>query len=61
MKTKTHILNAFPKVKILVFEMLYPIKNRDDLENLEELASSQNQVEVLRLQDKLGKQNFHKI
>ena len=39
--------------------MLYAIKNRDDLENLEELASLENQVKVVKLQDKLGKQNFH--
>ena len=39
--------------------MLYSIKNVDDLENLNELASLQNQVKAVRLQDKLGKQNFH--
>ena len=39
--------------------MLYSIENVDDLENLNELASLQNQVKVVRLQDKLGKQNFH--
>ena len=39
--------------------MLYSIKYREDLENLNELASLQDQVEVVRLQDKLGKQNFH--
>ena len=39
--------------------MFYSIKKREDLENLEELASLQNQVKVVRLQDKLGKQNFH--
>ena len=39
--------------------MLYTIKNREDLENLEELASLENQVNVVRLQDELGKQNFH--
>ena len=39
--------------------MLYSIKKREDLENLEELASLQNQVKLVRLQDKLGKQNFH--
>ena len=39
--------------------MLYPIKNVEDLEKLEELASLQNQVNEVRLQDKLGKQNFH--
>ena len=39
--------------------MLYSIKDREDLENLQELASLQDQVKVVRLQDKLGKQNFH--
>ena len=39
--------------------MLYSIKDREDLENLEELASLQDQVKVVRLQDKLGRQNFH--
>ena len=39
--------------------MLYPIKNVEDLEKLEELATLQNQVKTVRLQDKLGKQNFH--
>ena len=36
--------------------MLYSFKNREDLE---ELASLQNQVKEVRLQDKLGKQKFH--
>ena len=39
--------------------MLFPLKNREHLEKLEELASLKNQVEEVRLQDKLGKQNFH--
>ena len=39
--------------------MLYSIKDREDLENLNELASLQDQVKAIRLQDKLGKQNFH--
>ena len=39
--------------------MLYAIKDREDLEKLEELASLQSQVKAVRLQDKLGKQNFH--
>ena len=38
---------------------MFAIKNREDLENLEELASLKSQVEDFRLQDKLGKQNFH--
>ena len=39
--------------------MLFPIKNVEDLQNLNELVSLQNQVKVVRLQDKLGEQNFH--
>ena len=38
--------------------MLYSIKDREDLEKLNELFSLQDQVKVVRLQDKLGKQNF---
>ena len=38
--------------------MLYAVKNVDDLENLNELTSLQDQVKTVRLQDKLGKQNF---
>ena len=39
--------------------MLFPIKDREDLEKLNELVSLQYQVKTVRLQDKLGKQNFH--
>ena len=39
--------------------MLYSFGNREDLEKLEELTSLQNQVDELRLQGKLGKQNFN--
>ena len=39
--------------------MLYSIEDREDLENLNELVSLEDQVKVVRLQDKLGNQNFH--
>ena len=39
--------------------MLFPIKDREDLEKLNELVSLQDQVKVVRLQEKLSKQNFH--
>ena len=39
--------------------MLYSIKNIEDLQNLNELVSLQDQVKTVKLQDKLGKQNFH--
>ena len=40
--------------------MLFPSNNIEDLQKLDEAVSLQNQVKVVRLQDKLGKQNFHK-
>ena len=39
--------------------MMFAINNRKDLDKLEELVSLENQVKVVKLQDKLGKQNFH--
>ena len=39
--------------------MMLPIRNVEELQNLNEAVSLQNQVKVVRLQDKLGKQNFH--
>ena len=39
--------------------MLFPIKDREDLEKINELVSLESQVKAVRLQDKLGKQNFH--
>ena len=39
--------------------MLFTINNREDLETLKELVLLQDQVKAVRLQDKLGKQNFH--
>ena len=39
--------------------MLYSIKDREDLEKINELVSLESQVKAIRLQDKLGKQNFH--
>ena len=39
--------------------MLFPIKDREDLEKINEFVSLQDQVKVVRLQDKLGKKNFH--
>ena len=38
---------------------MFPIRNVEDLQNLNEAVSSQNQVKDVRLQDKLVKQNFH--
>ena len=39
--------------------MMFPIRNVEDLQKLNEAVSLQNQVKVVKLQDKLGKQNFH--
>ena len=39
--------------------MMFPIRNVEDLQNLNEAVSLQNQVKVVRLQNKLGEQKFH--
>ena len=39
--------------------MMFPIKNVEDLQKLNEAISLQNQVHEVRLQDKLGEQNYH--
>ena len=39
--------------------MLYPINNREDLQNLNDAVLLQNQVQEVRLQNKLGDQNYH--
>ena len=39
--------------------MMFPIRNIEDLQILNEAVSLQNHVKVVGLQDKLGKQNFH--
>ena len=39
--------------------MLIPIKGRQELEDLVDLVLLKNQAEEVRLQDNLGKQNFH--
>ena len=39
--------------------MMFPIRNVEDLQNLNDTVSLQNQVKIVRLQDKLGEQNFH--
>ena len=39
--------------------MMFAINNREDLDKLNEAVSLQNEVKVVRLQNKLGEQNFH--
>ena len=39
--------------------MMFAINKREDIKELNELVSLQDQVKAVRLQDKLGKQNFH--
>ena len=64
MKAKAPTLNVHLK-KIIpdsqILYRLYAIKNKDDLENLNDLASLQSQVKSLRLQDKLGNKIFIRI
>ena len=39
--------------------MVYSVKKREDLENLNELVSIQKQAKEVRIEDKLGKQNLY--
>ena len=39
--------------------MMFPIKDREDVQKLNELISSKNQVQEVRLQDKLSERNYH--
>ena len=39
--------------------MMFPIRNVEYLQNLNEAVSLQNQVKVVSLQEILGKQSFH--
>ena len=39
--------------------MLYPINSREDLQKLNDAVLLQNQVQEVRLQNKLGEQNYH--
>ena len=39
--------------------MMFPIRNVEDLQKLKEAVSLESQVKVVRLQDKLGEQNYH--
>ena len=38
---------------------MYPTNNKEDLQKLDEAVSLQKQVREVRLQDKLGEQNYH--
>ena len=41
--------------------MMFPIRDRQDLKDLDEAVLLQNQVKTVRLQDKLGEQNYHEV
>ena len=38
---------------------MFTIKNLEDLQKINELVSLENQAKAVRLQDKLGEQNYH--
>ena len=38
--------------------MMFAMNDREDLKDLNELVSLQNQVKAVRLQDELGKENI---
>ena len=57
---KGYFVSSNCKIDTTFFEnqILYSIKNIEELEKLNDLVSSQNQVNLVRLQDKLGKQKI---
>ena len=59
MNAKTHILNVF--LKLNLFNKMNVVSNQRQkrFTKLNKLASLQHQVKFVRLQDKLGEQNFH--
>ena len=59
MKAKPHIMIVFAKVTLFDYHNCCSPKNLEDLQKLNEAVSLANQVKVVRLQDKLVKQNYH--
>ena len=60
MEAKTHILNVFQKLNLFnKINVVSNQKHRRFKKDLNELVSLQDQVKAVRLQDKLGKENFH--
>ena len=41
--------------------MMFAIKDREDLQKLNKLILLKDQVQEVRLQDKLGEQNYHDV
>ena len=59
---KTINLECTPETKLYQFSyinLIYSIKNKHDIEHLEELEFVQWKVKYSRLVEKLGKQGFH--
>ena len=53
-------MNLFEKtITFTCFQKMFPVKNVQDLQKLNDAISLQNQVQEDRLQHKLGKQNYH--
>ena len=59
MKAKPHIMIVFTKIPL--FDKINVVFNRKHrrFKDLNKLASLQNQVQTVRLEDNLAKQNFH--
>ena len=55
----TYIERTYETRLFWFWKSLYSYTNRENLKNLEELASLKSLVEKLRWQDKLGKEKFH--
>ena len=52
-------MNVFPNVKLFKKIKHVSIKNIEDIQKLNESVSFEKEVKVVKLQDKLGEQNYH--
>ena len=59
MKTKTYILKVFQKLNLFLKLYVVFMREREDLRTLKELVLLEKQLQEVRLQDKLRKQNYH--
>ena len=58
-ESKNTFIECIPETELFQIKyMLYPNKDREHLQNLNELVSLESQAKAARLEYKLGEQNF---
>ena len=63
MKVRTRLLNVYQKLILFKIkylnEMIYSVRNKDELKDFEQFLELQSKLEPARLEEKLGKHCFH--